>query len=175
MHNGKTEDITNPYHTEFHISQTNPPPQQQPPRVLCRRHCWFASLYQHPPPLCDAMYSGRNLLMVWRNTLPPNSGYKRKIVLPVSLICFGSDPSSSYYHLMFRLQSLAMPILSVPVSVSLHITLEMKSTDSSKTAVHFYHTSLNHMPKYSTHHSHCYQNLTISLQQSIKRRCTHTQ
>jgi len=34
--------------------------------------------------------------------------------------------------------------------------------------------TLNHMPKYSAHHSHCYQNFKI-LQLSIKRRCTHTQ
>jgi hypothetical protein len=98
MHNGKTEHITTLYHTESHISWTNPTP---PLWVLCSRHCCFASLYQHPLPRYDGMYSARNLLTVWRNTLPPNSGYKRKIVLPFSLICVGSDPSSSYYLLMF--------------------------------------------------------------------------
>ena len=112
MHNGKTEHITNPYHTESHIFWTNPPPPPPPPpplRVLCSRHHCFASLYQHPLSQYDATYSGRNLLTIWRNILPPNSGYKRKTVLPFSLICFASDPSSSYYFLMFHLNSLTMP------------------------------------------------------------------
>jgi hypothetical protein len=73
---------------------------------------------------CDAMYSGKNLLMICRTILPPTSGYKRKTVLTFFLICFGSGPSWSYCLPLVHLQSLAMPIfLSLYLTVYPHALL----------------------------------------------------
>jgi hypothetical protein len=112
--------------------------------------------------------------MVWRNVLPPPSGYRSKTALPF-FFWGGVGGALTLLVLLSPLGSFAEP--DHAYSFSLYLTVLPHTPYSSilekKTKVPPKHqyisttSTLNPMPKDSTHHSHCCQN-PKHLQQSIK-------